>query len=270
MISSEGRRVTGRLLGGSGSLLLVACFFLPMIKGCSGPESPRSISFSRAEDAFQNLLERKITESTLERVGMALGIPLAHLFGLVILLRILASAWRPRGGVDRVVRVLVELQLVLALVVLNGYMLGWAGKYFGSSSHWDRFYTALTWVLAVLVLGWLVWARVKRWSHERFVLAVQQVGGLLCLIWFQYWLVGKAVRSVKNGSPPFDEVYYGLPLAALGSLLVAIGGALEGMARGGRAPRPGPGTAEAGSEATVHPGGGAGDGPPMAAPGTGA
>ncbi|MBI5367670.1 MAG: hypothetical protein HZA54_11585 [Planctomycetes bacterium] len=241
MTSLSGRRAAGRALGGSGALLLVLCFFLPMIKGCSRPESPFSVAQERVESTCQRLHEGKFDRYTIELIGLAVGVPLPHLFALLVLLRILFSL-RGRARADRVVRLAVELLLVTALVVLNGYMFGWAGKYFGSSSMWDRFYTGLTWVAAALVIGWLVWARVRRWPHALFVLSMQKVGGVLCLLWFQYWLVGKVVRAVRAGESPFEEIYYGLPLAALASLLVSIGGMLEGVGLGappraaGRAP----------------------------------
>lgn len=231
MRPATARRGFGRFLGTSGALLLVVCFFLPMVKGCSGPESPQSLVSDRSEGVFRDLLAGKIESGTGERAALLVGILLPHLFGVVVLLR-LAFSRGGRGRADRMVRVLAELFLVTGVVCILGYMMGWYGKYFGSSTSWERFYTGLTWVAAVLVIGWVLWARVRGWPHVRFVLASQQVGGILCLLWFQYWFVGNLVSAVKHGDPPFHEIYYGLPLATLAALLLLLGGVLEGLAPG--------------------------------------
>ncbi|MBI5367671.1 MAG: hypothetical protein HZA54_11590 [Planctomycetes bacterium] len=226
----SGRRALGRFLSATGGLLLAVCFFLPMVEGCNGPESPRSFV---ADDAARVCREVRSGDADLDTAEKAYGVASItgpHLLGLAVAARVLWDlAWPGRGLA--VLRALFELHVLLSPLLWLGFQTLWERKALPDDVL-ERFYAVFSALLAIAAVLWLLWARLRRRPHARVLLRAQQIAAASALLWFQYWVLEVA----DGGKSLVESVYYGLPLALLACLALLLGALFEGLAAGGPTP----------------------------------
>lgn len=166
---------------------MAASFFMTMVD-VFGPESPLS---------GLTYLIRNIGGAANASFSLLIALP--HLFGVLILLGAVA---RPRGlGVIRTgVRVHLILWFCANAVVV------WPTDPDDTPM---TVFSALSLGVVALGVPWLPGSR-SRWTDSRFVRRGQQVGAVLCLLWFGQWAVT-------------NDIYYGLPVAMLAAVAMLAG-----------------------------------------------
>ncbi|MBI3271176.1 MAG: hypothetical protein HYZ53_19385 [Planctomycetes bacterium] len=224
--SNERARVlVGRAAGAAGGLLLLACYFLPFVQTLDGAEAP----WTDLRDVVRN---PKTEPRTLLMTVLLFGVGTPFGFGGVAAARIAVSGTGERAGGcwARFFRILTEAWLIVGAIqlLLQAMALLAAGPTIARGS---------TLLLLAFVGGWtgrLVWLREHAgydWPNERLLLQGQIVMGVSGLAWIQ----GRLFRELVHGSNLRNllvDVRYGVVLAVLASVLLVVGGIVEGSVPG--------------------------------------
>jgi len=198
----------------AGSVLLVVCFFLPMVRGCGEDVSP----FSHAREGATHILRGDI-----ESIPMFAGLLTPHLFGLLVLLATIILMTKKR--ITKIIGVfywgILILGCILTLCVLIAPIFNNWPIHIDMESKDDV--TGAAYVLlaaAYSILIPVIVIRILKMPQSSLIIipVIQKLLALMSFLWFLYWLV------VFRG-----DTLYGIYVALAACVLVYLGASLFTM-----------------------------------------
>ena len=205
----------------SGSLLLVICFFLPMVRGCQTNYSPFLYVKVNCEDILTN---------RLDEIVMLVSVISPHLFGLVVLLSIILFLLMKR--IPRIVNVshwgilLLGYGLNIYLVVIELFNLSSISNERNDIIRLAYIFIAVVFCVLIPIEVVLSLKRRGRPKSSWIIVTIsQRILALMSFLWFLSHLLS-------------DNVLYGIYPALVSCILIYLGAPLFTLLPNNKQPIP--------------------------------